>query len=364
MISYRSPNADPREVRVSATLPNGSTVRAARAFPALDVEAVTISIREPADGFEIERTAPEWDTPLSAVKPDQLIAEVTFDWPDGQERELATVEYVIGNDTIIREEPPFDRARIPIADLDTGRHTLRVIATDELGVRGESAPRVITVTVSRPPQPAAGGATITIPGTSITIPQSQVTLWGSLLALALGVTALIIALRKPTVRERVVNVVEGAVKAVTEPFMFNRQQAFKGSDIVAKLIVEDRGRALNLPAIVDIRGGTTRFGRAPEYANVVIDDPRVSRYHCRIAENPDKELVLYDEGGSSGTFVNFEPVAMEGQVLQSDDIINVGPIQFIFKYKSDLPEGPSADGHIDWDSKEATEPFSPYNPDM
>ena len=183
-------------------------------------------------------------------------------------------------------------------------------------------------------------------------------------ALALGVTALIIALRKPTVRERVVNVVEGAVKAVTEPFMFNRQQAFKGSDIVAKLIVEDRGRALNLPAIVDIRGGTTRFGRAPEYANVVIDDPRVSRYHCRIAENPDKELVLYDEGGSSGTFVNFEPVAMEGQVLQSDDIINVGPIQFIFKYKSDLPEGPSADGHIDWDSKEATEPFSPYNPDM
>lgn len=357
VLAYRTSRAQPREVVVATLLEDGSTLRAASALPAIDARPVGIEILDPTRDLEITKEAPAFDTPLSDLEPKELPVQVDFIWPEGQARELRQVEYIINNDTQLLTEPPFDQITFPIAKLGDGNHTLRVVATDELGVRGESAPVTFSVTEKRPPAPEPTPPMVTVPVVNRTVEQTNVTTFASLFALVLGVIALIIALRKPTVRERVTEAVTGAVKAVTEPFMFNRSDALKGSEIKGKLIVEDRGRTTHLPAIIDVRGGTTRIGRVAEYANLVVDDPRVSRYHCRLTENPDGNLVLYDEGGSSGTYVNYEPVDMEGYVLRSGDLVNIGPVQFRFSYASDFTGDDSTQPYQPWDAKDVTEPF-------
>ncbi len=358
VVNYRSRQASPEEIVVSATLPDGTTVRAATAFPTVDVQPVQVSMVRPTGELQLTKEAPVYDTALEELEPKAIDVEVDFSWLDGRPREIRRVEYSIGTDTIVRDEPPFDEVTFPITKLDSGRYTLRVLATDELGLEGRSAPFTFEVNVTRPPAPTPVPPTYDVLGVA-TIPQSQVSTLASLLAVGLGVLAVIVAFRRPVVRERVAEAITGAVKAVTEPFMFNRGDAMKGSEVKARLMVEDRGRAASLPPFVELRGGTTRIGRVPEYANLVLDDPRVSRYHCRITEDPEGNLCLFDEGGSSGTYVNYEPVDMEGYVLQSGDLINVGPIQLRFQYGSDVDD-PRTEPFAGLGEQDKTEPYTSY----
>ena len=84
---------------------------------------------------------------------------------------------------------------------------------------------------------------------------------------------------------------------------------------------------------------------------MVIDDSRVSRYHCRITEEADGTYRIFDEGSTSGTYVNYEPVPIAGQYLQDGDQIHIGPVGLRFELvKSD-------DRTVEDGSK--TEPYVP-----
>jgi serine phosphatase RsbU (regulator of sigma subunit) len=65
-------------------------------------------------------------------------------------------------------------------------------------------------------------------------------------------------------------------------------------------------------------------GRAP-HNHLVIDDPRMSRQHARIAPERDG-FVVYDLGSSNGTFVN--GAAVRRQVIRVGDEVRFGPWQF------------------------------------
>jgi hypothetical protein len=176
--------------------------------------------------------------------------------------------------------------------------------------------------------------------------------WLTIAALALALVALLVAfivlVRKPEVRVRATEALSGTIKAVTQPFALDRKM--RGHEAARARLVLVEGNA-NVPPVIEIRSSNTRIGRDPGLSNVVVDDPRVSRYHCRIAEEADGSYRIFDEGSTSGTYVNYEPVPIAGQFLQDGDQIHIGPVGLRFE----LLKG---DGETTQDASK-TEPYVP-----
>jgi len=84
------------------------------------------------------------------------------------------------------------------------------------------------------------------------------------------------------------------------------------------LIIEEgpeSGREFHIPAT------GARLGRAPRN-DIVIQDPALSRYHCRFLFSPDGMLMVSDLASSNTTMVN--GVEVMEQVLQMGDVVEVG----------------------------------------
>ena len=338
-LNYRSQLAEPRELLVSATLPNGERIQAAKAFSSISISGVEVEILEPRGEFIINKEAPAHDTPVQELDPKSINIQVSFNWVDGYPRNLTQVEYMINDYTLIRSEEPFDEFTFPIENLESGGYTIRVVASDELGLKGEAQPFSFDVQVNRPaaaasaegaPSGQASWIWLQIPGSDpIRIRQDMARNVASMMALLLAVLAVIIAMRNPVRRKQVTEAFSSVLKQVTQPFFPNRDD-MKPKPVKALLTViqgDDK-----LPPSIEIRGANTKLGRSPDLANIVIDDPRVSRYHCRITEEADGKFCIWDEGSTSGTYLNTNPVDLKGKALNTGDLINLGPIQFQFRY--------------------------------
>jgi hypothetical protein len=75
-------------------------------------------------------------------------------------------------------------------------------------------------------------------------------------------------------------------------------------------------------------------------ADIVIDDPTVSRKHAEIVHNND-EFVLLDLGSKNGSFVNEVKVSRMGQSLKDGDEIRFGPghTALVFRQNSAMESG-------------------------
>ena len=169
--------ADQYTIRVSATDELGQT--SAAAVRPLKIEELrlqpkqppTVAILEPATGA-IERTAApgqklRFDTPATALEPKTLDVGVEVTWEDGQPRPLQSVEYKIGERTVVQTSEPFTRTAFPIDDLDQGNYTISVRATDAEGRVGEYTTMPLEVLVKRPPTPLPGAMIIREPVTEV-----------------------------------------------------------------------------------------------------------------------------------------------------------------------------------------------------
>jgi predicted component of type VI protein secretion system len=92
----------------------------------------------------------------------------------------------------------------------------------------------------------------------------------------------------------------------------------------------DGAGSTGLPQSIPLFGSSLRIGRDPNLVNVVIEDRRISRLHCRILEEGGHYKVL-DEGSTSGTFVNEAEVSMNGQQINSGDVLGIGPVNYRFE---------------------------------
>jgi len=95
---------------------------------------------------------------------------------------------------------------------------------------------------------------------------------------------------------------------------------------------------------IEIGQAVLRLGRDPALAEVVFQDRSVSRCHARVAEEAEGIFRIYDEGSTSGTWVNFTQVPQgQSQELQPGDVINLGRVQLRFK-RRDVPAAASGNG--------------------
>jgi pSer/pThr/pTyr-binding forkhead associated (FHA) protein len=97
-------------------------------------------------------------------------------------------------------------------------------------------------------------------------------------------------------------------------------------------VVESGGGSAPRPDI-ELLGGPLSLGRDGAVADTVFHDRSVSRLHARILP-VDGGFRLFDAGSTSGTWVNYTPLAAEaGHDLQHGDLINLGRVQLRFKQR-------------------------------
>ncbi len=88
-----------------------------------------------------------------------------------------------------------------------------------------------------------------------------------------------------------------------------------------------RLRDLESGKVYPLTGLLKQIGRSPE-ADIIISDPRVSRFHARL-ERSSSGWVLVDLESKNGTRVNQELV--KEKELEEGDIIQIGLCQLVFE---------------------------------
>jgi hypothetical protein len=84
-----------------------------------------------------------------------------------------------------------------------------------------------------------------------------------------------------------------------------------------------------VPAPIGITTDEVTFGRDPQQATQILDDPSVEPLHARL-RLADGVYRLSDEGSTAGTWVNYTPVSREGVSLEHGDLVHIGRVGFRF----------------------------------
>ena len=402
VLSYRSQRPDPGEIRVEAALPGGGTVEATGRAHAINVLPVAPRLVQPPDGFVLERSAASWDSPIEELTPGDLPFQVAFEWPDGRARAIRQLEVTAGGNTQTFSQPPFDGLLyVPVGSLRAGEYTVRVRAVDELGMAGESAPLRFRVQEVRPPTPtptpvptftptytptpdptATAVAVMRANATATAEAETQAVItdlgtsnenllwwlqrlsWATLASGLLALAALIFAiyvLSSRDRRKRATEIVTGTLRSVTEPFMRPGRRGGSGASARAQLVLVDNGGSPMIPPTISLSPGSLRIGRDPAVSNAVLDDRRISRFHCQIREELGGYRIL-DEGSTSGTYVNDLEVGMQGHLLQPGDMVGIGPVVYRFEAGGGPGGGPGGVqvGQPPPTTRDSTVPLMPH----
>jgi predicted component of type VI protein secretion system len=133
-----------------------------------------------------------------------------------------------------------------------------------------------------------------------------------------------------------------------------------GASTRTQLVLVDNGGTPTLPATIILTSGSLRIGRDPAVSNAVLDDRRISRFHCQIREEVGGYRIL-DEGSTSGTYVNDMEVSMQGHLLQPGDLVGIGPV--VYRFEASAAPGPGPVGpQPPPNPRDSTVPLLPHHP--
>ena len=284
ILTYRSGQKRAWQVTAVAMLPNGAGVQAERRFPAPPLKPVQVTLPQIVNNTVV---AEKESGPFAAAPTDVLTIPLQFVWPDGYERTIAQVEYTIDNNTAqAQKTPPFSPLPIPLSLLDTGNHTLRIRATDELGIAGESNPVLLQIK----------------PVYALASPDMLMLIGGGLLV---GLVA----------------AAGGGVwwyRAKIEKAKEDAKPRFTGALLIE--MSPQRGTQYK------IFSGNNNIGRSEKSCKIKVSEEYswVSNRHCRI-RYAGGHFILTDTKSSGGTFIN-EQELPPGQehILSNNDVIRLG----------------------------------------
>ena len=392
---------------VQVKLPGGSQIASSPAAFPLRIEPPTIVLSSLPDVIYLGASA---NQVISYSVP------VAVDFPDGHARGLRSVELLADGQVVDQQlTPPASLSlRWNLSGYKTGgAHSLVARVADELGIQAQSAPVTVTLSFGASAAPASQpGAATTAAGAGLRPPLSPFMLAGiGLLAIAVvvGVGGLWWIRRTPgappagtrpavqsrprlqpkarnpqgdktnparapsaplSTRPLAHPPTRPPARSLHAPALFPKKQMASAAKPQGKAYLEivEGGSGPRVP--IEILGPALRLGRDPARAEAVFQDRSVSRLHARIAEEPEGVFRIYDEGSTSGTWVNFTQIPAEGGwELKPGDLINLGRIQLRFKRRAQVsgspPPSPGADvpgpGASDLPSSGdgATEPYRP-----
>jgi len=345
---YRSPVAQSGQQTIAATVNAGGTVvTSPPAAYSITVQPPVVSVTGlPA---EILRATDQAGAEPATIDPRQQTLTVLVNFPDNFPRSMSKLQLLVDGAVVDeRTTPPFNSLTWDLSGYgETAAHGVQVVAVDELGLEGRTDIANVLVRVSIPPPITrlAGPALILL------------AVFGVLgVALVAIVFASIIYLRRPpTVVTTIVrDTSQKVVKEFTEPFMPTPVRGLGNMRSKAYLEVGVASGEQPRPP-VELIGDNLRLGRDGTLAQIVFPDRSVSRLHARITEETDGVFLIYDEGSTSGTWVNYNQAPMTGQQLQHGDLINLGRVQLRFMLRH-IAAGTSSSTSA---SEPAAEPVPP-----
>ncbi|GAB4276157.1 MAG: hypothetical protein Kow0080_26140 [Candidatus Promineifilaceae bacterium] len=297
-----------------------------------------VAVALPSD--VVRREGPAFNTPLSALEPRAIDVPVAVSWADGLPREV-TKAYLVVNGQQLLPPAKLDvdengRLLLPwaVAELDEGVYELTAVVTDELGFSATSEPFLLALSLVRPEPPTPTPAATPTPPTVVdglpmpplpTLMQ-DVADWGQqnrVLTAVVGAVGLLLWLFLRWWRLRPD---KAAVPAPPEEPVRMSVLPLPSQPLFAYLERVDGGTAVPLVAV---EGDVLTFGRDGTVAQVVVDEPSVSRLHARI-RHQENSYWLYDEGSAAGTYLNFERLGLAPRHLQDGDIVELGRVRFRF----------------------------------
>ncbi len=320
---------------------------------------------------QIQRSFSNQPTPITTnVNADLLPVEQVFNiqiaFPDGHERPVSLTRLYV-DDAIAVENinPPYDQF---IWDLrpysEAGAHTIRVEATDALGLVGTSIEYNVEITVPTTTQ-----------GLMVAVSQKRPLIIGVTVIISASILVLVLIVggrirpkphpgqvrppagstdktRPSGYRERM----QQRKDPVTQPVKITISEPLDGKTrskswkeripwftpkvkpipALAYLIPMVGSDEPTLPAPLQITDQDITLGSDARQATLVIVDPSVEAVHARI-QHADKIFLITDAGSGAGTWVNYEQVSSQGTTLEHMDIIHLGRIGFRFKLSEPGP---------------------------
>jgi len=354
-LTYHSALAETGQHRLTARvkLADGQELISDEAVFPLRVEPPAVSLVNVPTA--IQRAGGQPGADGRALAPAAYEIAVKVEFPDGHVRQLreATL-WVDGEKAVTRSARDIGSFTWPLTDYaESGAHTLQARIVDELGLIAES--EVLTVTVSLEAASAAAPAPL---------PESRGWLWpllGTLtvVGLAGGGAWLWARYRRRGPQRDSQPATSPPLLTVTQPFrplgqskpaaprltlpqLPRVRRAARGSPRgPAYLEVLESGGGGAPREAIEILSAAVKLGRDPTVADVTFPEHSVSRLHAHIAETAPGVYQIFDEGSTSGTWVNFTQIPAEGgQVLKDRDVVNLGRVQLRFKQRATPPAQP------------------------
>lgn len=330
-VQYRSLLRRPGDYEVAVSV--GNTMVSAPFALALEQPLLMLDLPRTT----ITRAGSASDSPLPLLQPAAVNLDVSFDWPDGIRRELTELAFLVDGR---RQSLPFDiqpdesgRLAITwdISNLDEGVYELQVQARDELGYTLESPIQPVTIAVTRPapPAPTPEPTAIALPQFELPVPQE---LEEPILLAVPVLVALVLAGGIGLWGWRRMKRRQAAEAAAAREAAFRAAAAPRSAppDVRHKpylVRIDESGLALERRPL---ESADVTIGRDPDYATFIIDESSISRLHARIRQNTVGAYWLYDEGSNSGTFLNYERLALAPRELAHGDRVQFGHVTYRF----------------------------------
>ena len=273
---------------------------------------------------------------------------VKVDYPDGHVRQLREAAlWIDGEKAVTQSSAVIGKLTWLLAGYtESGVHTLQARIVDELGLMAESEVLTVTVSLETSSVPAAA---------RLPEPRGFVLPLLGLLALASLVGG---GMWLRLSRRAASPAAPPPHLAVTQPFRLLAQPAPTASPrLPLPQLHLPKRPALNRPTgqayleVLEAGGGgaprenielvnpAVKLGRDATLADITFPDHSVSRLHARLVEVSERVYHIFDEGSTSGTWVNFTQIPNEGgQALKDGDVINLGRVQVRFKQRVRPPE--------------------------
>ena len=296
-------------------------------------------VRKPPNAGQF--TADFTEVPLSQYAPQKQDLQILIDFPDGRKRGLKrTALFVDGKLVEEHTAPPFDRFTWDLGGYtQSGMHTLRVEAQDELGLTGRSMDTDVTITMDIPAPNIWRSLASHLPvlaGLAVLLVAALF-----LLVMILGGRLQPYAGRIPTRLKRVRKPAAAPVPTVSEParrlsqwvnrLQWPQRRSIQAADAFLTRIQESAEHDSTPPVPLPSDSEIT-LGSDPEQATLLLEDPSVEALHARFRKQ-DGTFVVQDLGSIAGTWVNFEPVAPDGTQLHHADLIYFGRVGFRFSLR-------------------------------